>query len=125
MEKPKELLRNIFEELTSLFEELYENQLYILYNFQWRISRPNFWSSRAFLKSSQESQRLGGKSSEVTSSRGEKAKFAFTNQETQDEIIQANHDTTGLWFGHAGLVFTQGNISAVIQSILDAPIGTD
>jgi hypothetical protein len=46
MEKPKELLRNIFEELTSLFEELYENQLYILYNFQWRISRPNFWSFR-------------------------------------------------------------------------------
>ena len=68
---------------------------------------------------------MGRKSSEVTSGGGQITEFQFSNQETEDEVIQARHNASSISFGHTGFVFMQGDISAVMQAILDAPIGAD
>jgi hypothetical protein len=77
---------------------------------------------RAFLKLSKESECLGRESSEIASSGGQITELEFSNQESQNEIIQASHDPSRIWFAHPGMVFMQGDISAVMQAILNPPI---
>jgi len=41
------------------------------------------------------------------------------------EIIQASHQPSSILFAHTGWVFTQRDISAAMQAILNTPIGAD
>src|SRR5512134_91576 len=80
-------------------------------------------SSRACLKSSEESQSLMGMGGKETSGRRQIAVFQFTNQQAQDEIIEASHNPGSVFSGHASAIFMQGDISAVVQAIFNAPVG--
>ena len=48
--------------------------------------------------------------------------FEFANEESQNEIVQASHHSSSIMFAHAGTVFMQSDVSAVMQAILNAPI---
>lgn len=59
---------------------------------------------------------------EIASGRWGKCKAGVGN-ESKNDIVDDTHDVHGRILGEAGLVFVQSNIPAVMQTILDLPVG--
>lgn len=57
---------------------------------------------------------MRGEGGEVTSGGGQRAKLEFANEESQNKVVEASHDPSGIGFGHASFVFMQRNVSAVM-----------
>jgi len=49
----------------------------------------------------------------------------FTDEQSKHKVIDAGHDLSGFSFGHPGSVFLQGDISAIVKTVFDAPIRTN
>ena len=62
---------------------------------------------------------------EITSGRRNRTVLSFCEQDAQDQVIEASHDLPGFSFGHVGVIFSQSNVSAIMQAVLDAPIRAD
>ena len=60
-------------------------------------------------------------SSEETSSGRDKGKIGFGNQ-GQDQIINDGHVVSGGMLFEAGVVFVEGDIAGIMQTILDLPV---
>jgi len=44
------------------------------------------------------------------------SKFQFVEQDTQDEVFEASHSGSQAALGHAGLIFMEGHIAAIVQT---------
>ena len=62
---------------------------------------------------------------EIASGSWERGVFAAGGQDAQDQIIETGHDPCGIGLGHARVIFVEADISAVVQSVLDAPVRAD
>jgi len=46
-------------------------------------------------------------------------------EQSNDEIVDTGHRLRHPFAGHPGFVFMEGHIAAVVQTIFNAPLGTD
>lgn len=42
--------------------------------------------------------------------------------ERQNQVVDSRHNATHIASGHAGCIFAQGNIAAIMQTSFDAPM---
>jgi hypothetical protein len=60
---------------------------------------------------------------EMTSGSWDCSILLFREQDVQDQIIEASHGLPSPSLGGASIVFSQRNVSAIMQAILAAPVG--
>lgn len=72
---------------------------------------------------SEERKRIGNMSGEPSSASGSVFEFSLSN-ERDGEVVDLCHDFAGITDRHDHGIFTEGDIAAAMQSILDAPMGT-
>ena len=65
-----------------------------------------------------------GEGIEIASSIWEIGIVGFYQHQTDDQIVETGHHLSGISFGHTSSIFMQGDIPAIVQTILDAPVGT-